>query len=62
MAKAKPTQEEIIELITRVRARNNGLWMGLLTLALETSPKRAKTIVQLINKNDKEISKLLGRL
>jgi hypothetical protein len=55
-------KDEIIEQITMVRARNNGLWMGLLELALNVAPKEAKSILKEINKNDKEISKCLRKL
>ena len=54
--------EKIIEQITIIRARNNGLWMGLLELALAVAPKAAKKILAEINKNDKEISKCLRKL
>jgi hypothetical protein len=59
---SKKKDRAIVEQITRIRARNNGLWMGLLELALETSPRRAKLILQAINHNDREISLLLGGL
>ena len=54
--------DKIIEQITLIRARNNGLWMGLLELALAVAPKAAKKILAEINKNDKEISKCLRKL
>ena len=62
MAKKKPPQAETIKAITEVRARNNVLWMGLLQLAMEAAPKRAKILVTEITKNDKSISKLIGNL
>ena len=56
------TDTKTIEKITVIRARNNGLWMGLLELALAVAPKAAKRILAEINKNDKEISKCLRKL
>ena len=54
--------EKIIEQVVKIRARNNGLWVGLLELALAVAPKAAKKILAEINKNDKEISKCLRKL
>jgi hypothetical protein len=51
-----------IRTITKVRARNNVLWMKLLSLAVEASPRKAKTILAAINKNDREISKWFRKL
>ena len=36
--------------------------MKLLTLALESSPRKAKTILSAINKNDRKISRWFGKL
>ena len=58
----RKSNEQIVKEIGNVRSRNNWLWMALLALALEGKPKKAKKILGEINKNDKEISKWLGKL
>ena len=52
--------DNVVDQIQKVRAKNNKLWMDLLRLAITISPKEAKKILKNINKNDKEISRLLG--
>lgn len=54
--------DKIIAAITKIRADNNKLWMSLLTLALDSSPKEAKNILKNINSNDKAVSKLIKEL
>jgi hypothetical protein len=56
------TQIEKIKMISDIRARNNLLWMKLLALALESSPKKAKIILAAIRKNDRQVTKWLGKL
>lgn len=56
------TQVQKIKEITKIRARNNILWMALLELAVESSPKRAKIILEEITANDREVSDWLSRL
>lgn len=55
------TKDYIAE-IARIRARNNGLWMHLLEIALEQAPVHTKEVLRSINRNDKEISDLLAEL
>jgi hypothetical protein len=54
--------DKIIAAITKIRADNNKLWMRLLTLALDSSPKEAKKILKNINSNDKAVSKLIKEI
>lgn len=56
------TPTGIIDEIEAVRARNNKAWMGLVRLALEVAPERAKAIFAEISKNDEEILELSKRL
>lgn len=51
-----------ITRVTRIRARNNLLWMRLLALAIEARPRKAKEIIQKISKNDKEVTLWLSRI
>jgi hypothetical protein len=51
-----------ITAIERIRVRNNRLWMNLLRLAMEAQPLKAREIVTKISKNDREITKWLGRI
>jgi len=54
--------DKIINEIQKVRSKNNKLWMDLLKLAIEVSPKKAKKIIEKINHNDMIISQLLGKI
>ncbi len=54
--------DEIVGQIESVRRENNELWMNILCIALENAPKETKAVLSKINKNDKQISKLLGKL
>lgn len=61
--KARTNREQkIINRVTAIRARNNRLWMGLLSLALRSAPKEAKRILRQINQNDARIGKWLSRV
>lgn len=55
-------ENEILIIITRIRANNNRLWMGLLRLALRENPVESKKIIKQITKNDREVSRWLSRL
>jgi hypothetical protein len=59
---AKKTETKLIKAISDIRTRNNVQWMKLLSLAVEASPMKAKTILAAINENDRKISKLFGQL
>lgn len=52
----------VIDKISKIREQNNRQWMALLRLAFELDPKRAGRILRQITKNDKKISRLMGRL
>lgn len=56
------TRSQIIDTIQRVRAENNTNWMDLLRIAMEHAPKETKATLAKINKADKQISKLVGKL
>lgn len=47
--------DHILE-ITRIRARNNGLWMAILELALKHAPTQTKQLLADIHLNDRKIS------
>ena len=53
---------EIINAIQEVRGKNNVNWMDVLRLALKHAPEETKKLIKKINKTDKKISDLLGRL
>jgi hypothetical protein len=59
--KKLPTSQ-IIATVTRIRSRNNRLWMDLLTLAIKAKPRKAKSIIRKIVQNDKDVSKWMGRV
>ena len=53
---------DIINVIQKVRSKNNVNWMNILKLAFKLDPKAAKKIMKKINYDDKRISKLLSKL
>jgi hypothetical protein len=52
--------DSIVDSIQEIRSQNNKLWMDLLRVAAKYAPEETKSILKNINKNDKQISKLLG--
>ena len=52
----------IIRRITAIRARNNRLWMELLKISLDAAPRRTKTILKAIARNDRTIISLTRKL
>jgi len=60
LKKMKPDQ--IISAVTRIRGRNNRLWMSLLRLSVKAKPRKAKAIIRQIVKNDQDVSKWMGRV
>lgn len=62
MPKAKPDASEIIEIVAGIRARNNGVWMGILEIALASEPTATRRAIQMINENDTEVTKWLKKL
>lgn len=61
--KARTNREQmILRHVTAIRARNNFLWVNLMALALESSPKKAKKIIRQITANDRRISSWLSRV
>jgi len=53
---------DLIDEIEEIRENNNSLWMGILRLALEHAPDRARKLLSQINLNDSAISARLKRL
>jgi hypothetical protein len=51
-----------IAKVGKIRARNNLLWMELLTLSVESRPRKAKEIIKKITENDKEVTSWLSRI
>lgn len=62
MAKAKPSTEEIIDMVAGIRAQNNGLWMAILQIAMEAAPNATREVIKMINKNDAKVTEWLGKL
>lgn len=54
--------DKTIDAITKIRARNNKLWMALLKLAFRSEPKKARQIMAKITAYDRQITKLMWRL
>lgn len=61
--KARTKRERmIVRRVTAIRSRNNRLWMTILTIALESSPIKAKKIIRQITDNDRKVSAWLSRV
>jgi hypothetical protein len=58
----KRSSVEIIKIVEGVRRRNNKLWMGLLVLAVKTSPRKSKKIIREIVENDRKVSAWMARI
>jgi|TARA_Y100000389_G_C17467486_1_gene526966 hypothetical protein len=52
----------IVNQVKKIRTKNNTCWMELLKLALEYAPEKSKKVLKEINKNDKQITSLIGKL
>jgi len=48
--------------IKDVRAKNNDVWMELVSLAFELDPVRASKIMERVRQNDKEVTELTREL
>tara|TARA_B100001029_G_C14989387_1_gene411065 strand:+ start:228 stop:407 length:180 start_codon:yes stop_codon:yes gene_type:complete len=58
----KKKSQEIVNQVKKIRTKNNKCWMELLKLALEYAPEKSKKVLKEINKNDKKITNLIGKL
>ena len=58
----KKKSQEIVNQVKKIRTKNNKCWMELLKLALEYAPDKSKKVLKEINKNDKKITSLIGKL
>lgn len=55
-------KNKIINLIQRIRTKNNKNWMDLLRLAFKYAPKDSARIMKRINELDKKISQEVEKL
>lgn len=46
------SEEDLLDHITAIRVRNNDLWMGILSIALQADPVNTKRLMRTISKND----------
>jgi hypothetical protein len=58
----KKRSQEIVNQVKKIRTKNNKCWMELLKLALEYAPEKSKKVLKEINKNDRKITNLIGKL
>lgn len=56
------TDEELVDRIQFIRAKNNVLWMDIMRVALKYAPERTKETLKAIKDNDLEISRLTGAI
>ena len=55
-------KNKIINLIQKIRAKNNKNWMDIMRLAFKHAPEDSAKIMKKINELDKKISEELGKL
>jgi hypothetical protein len=55
-------ETDLIKEVATIRARNNGLWMGILEIALKSNPVATRDVLKQINQNDARITKCLSEL
>jgi hypothetical protein len=55
-------QKDVINVIEAVRIKNNGLWMRILRIALDSDPERTRQVLRDVRENDLLISRLTGEL
>ncbi len=55
------TPKRILGMVSRIRARNNRVWMQLVELAVAVKPRKAKKIIRQITANDREVTRWLSR-
>lgn len=64
MADKERPERDSIDAITKIRVRNNDLWMEILEVALRSSPEETRDIIRRIAYNDalvvKEFKKITG--
>jgi len=60
--KAAANYLKIIGQIEKVRTKNNLNWMNILRIAFRTDPEAAKKCFRKINRQDKQISRLVEKL
>ena len=56
------TDWDLIDDISKIREKNNELWMAILKLAFQYAPKEAKILMKQITENDAEINRLSKKL
>ncbi len=59
---SKPSSDDIIDLVRKIRVNNNDLWMDILKLAYNLDPDEVRGLLHDIENNDKEISHWLSKL
>lgn len=55
-------KSKIIDIIQKIRSKNNKNWMDLMRLAFKYAPKESAKIMKKINQSDKKISLQLKKL
>lgn len=56
------TDQEIIDEIEQIRARNNVNWMDVVRMCFELAPERARSLFSEIKECDRKIQNLSDRL
>ena len=62
MSKSNNNYIKYINIIQKIRARNNVNWMNILKVAFKHAPKEASLLMKKINSDDKKISQYLKKL
>lgn len=56
------TPKRVLMMVSRIRGRNNRVWMAILNLAVATKPRKAKALLRQVVENDREVTKWLSKL
>ncbi len=62
IVRARRHTKMVVGRIGRIRRYNNNLWMDLLRLAVDSSPRKARAIIKAIRANDRSVTRWMQRL
>jgi len=62
MSKLLKDDEDLLDEIQEIRAKNNGLWVNILRFALRSTPQKTRAALRMIRENDMKVSELTGKV
>ena len=58
----KHANKNLLNSVSKIRVKNNKLWMQVLALAIEARPEEARKLIRGITSNDQEVSRLMAEI